>query len=57
MHRKLVAILSNHLPLEVVAKSGVRVHATINLLMLSFASHYILWREKDYLTPTQVAQA
>ena len=54
---KLVAILSNHFPLEVVAESGVCDHAAIKLLMRSFASLYSLWREKACLTPTQVAQA
>ena len=55
--QKLVAIMSNHFPLEMVAESGVRAHTAIKLSMRSLASIYSLWREKEYLTPTQVAQA
>ena len=55
--QNLVAILSNHFPLELVAESGVGAHAAIKLFMRCFPSMYSLWWEKDYLTSTQVAQA
>ena len=35
----------------------MRAHVLIKLLLRSFAGMYSLWREKEYLTPTQVAQA
>ena len=43
--------------LEVVGERGMRAHVLIKLLLRSFARMYSLWREKEYLTPTQVAQA
>ena len=54
--QKLVSIFSNHFELKLVAESGVHAHAAIKLLWRSFANMYDLWREKDYLTATQVAQ-
>ena len=57
MQQKLVAILSNHSLLEVAAERGPHSHGAIELLLRSFPSMYNLWRGKDSLTPSQVAQA
>ena len=54
---KLVVILCSHFECEVVGERGMRAHVLIKLLLRSFARMYSLWREKEYLTPTQVAQA